>query len=70
MYKGSHPKKKSVFFCFFSKGGVVMSETKLFEEFLCLEIFQEEGGGCLIPKFLRNFSAYVWKFLRRGGGST
>ena len=44
-------------FWFFSKGGGVMSETKLFEELLCLDIFQEEGGGCLIPKFLRNFSA-------------
>ena len=43
--KGSHPEKKSVSVWFFSKGGGVMSETKLFEELLCLEIFQEEGGG-------------------------
>ena len=49
--------KKSVSVCFFSKGGEVMSETKLFEELLCLDIFQKEGGDCLIPKFLRNFSA-------------
>ena len=32
-----------------------MSETKLFEELLCLDIFQEEGGGCLIPKMMRYF---------------
>ena len=37
-------RKKNLFlFVFFQKGGV-MSETKLFEELLCLEIFQEEGG--------------------------
>ena len=52
------PYATKICFClvFFKRGGV-MSETKLFEVLLCFEIFQEEGGGCLIPKFLRNFSA-------------
>ena len=36
--------KKSVSVWFFSKGGGVMSETKLFEDLLCLDIFQEEVG--------------------------
>ena len=35
---------------------------------LCLDIFQEGGGDCLFPNFLRNFSTFVWKFFRKGGG--
>ena len=48
-----------------------MSETKTFEELFVVFMFghfQEGGGDCLIPNFLRNFSACVWTFFRKVGG--
>ena len=44
---------------FFRKGGGLLNSKLSVELFcLCLEIFQERGGGgYLIPKLLRNFSA-------------
>ena len=53
----------------FSGRGGGLPNSKLFEELFCLslDIYQEEGGGNLIPKLLRNFSACVWTFFRRGG---
>ena len=55
---------------FSERGGGGLPNSKVFEELfsLILEIYQEEGGGYLIPKLLRNISACVWKFFRRGGG--
>ena len=54
----------------FSGRGGGLPNSKVFEELFCLilEIYQEEGGGYLIPKLLRNFSACVWTFFRRKGG--
>ena len=37
--------QKNLFLFGFLEGGGVMSKTKLFEELLCLDIFQKEGGG-------------------------
>ena len=49
-----------------------MSESKLFEELFgsvhVWTFFRKGGGGFLIPNFLRNFSACVWKIFRKGGG--
>ena len=61
--------------CFdtFQEEGGGLPNSKLFEELFCLslDIYQEGRAGYLIPKLLRNFSACVWTFFRRGGeGST
>ena len=49
-----------------------MSESKTFEELFCSvyvwTFFRKGGGDCLMPNFLRNFSACVWTFFRREGG--
>ena len=54
----------------FSGRGGGLPNSKVFEELFCLilDIYQERGGGYLIPKLLRNFSACVWTVFRRGGG--
>ena len=54
----------------FSGRGGGLPNSKVFEELFCLilEIYHEGGGGYLIPKLLRNFSACVWTFFRRKGG--
>ena len=49
-----------------------MSESKRVRELFCSvhvwTFFRKGGGGCLIPNFLRNFSAFVLKkFQERGG---
>ena len=46
-----------------------LPNSKVFEEIFCLilDIYQERGGGYLIPKLLRNFSACIWTFFRRKG---
>ena len=36
--------------------------------FVAVGPFSGRGGGYLIPKLLRNFSACVWTFFRRNGG--
>ena len=46
-----------------------MSETKLFEELLCLDIFQEEGGGLPNSKvFEELFCLILDIYQERGGG--
>ena len=47
-----------------------MPNTKLFDGLFCLylEIFQERGGGYLVPKLLKNFLLECGHFSGRGGG--
>ena len=45
-----------------------MSETKLFEELLCLEIFQEEGGVASLSTFLGTFLLKFGHFQEGRGG--
>ena len=45
-----------------------MSEAKLLEELLCLDIFQEEGGVYLIPKMMRNIFFFDLDILKSNLG--
>ena len=46
-----------------------MSETKFFEELLCLDIFQKEGGGGLpTSKLIEEFFCLYLDIFQEGGG--
>ena len=47
-----------------------MSETKLFEELLCLDIFQKEGGGLPNSKVFEELFCLILDIYQEGGGVT
>ena len=55
--KGSHQVKKSVSVWFFSEGGGHVRNQTFQGTFMFGHFSGRGGEGCLIPNFLRNFSA-------------
>ena len=45
-----------------------MSETKLFKELLCLDIFQEEGEGLPNSKVFEELFCLILEIYQEGGG--